>query len=57
MRGRTQKESFEASGWMECPDNIGKKMKYSVDDGNSRVATKINICVQSEGVHPFHLTK
>ena len=40
MKGRTQKESFETSGWKECPDVIDEK-KYSVDGKNSRIATKI----------------
>ena len=27
--------------WKECPDDVEKKRKYSVDEGNPRVATKI----------------
>ena len=38
----TQKESFESSGWKECPDNVYKESKYSVDEKNPRIATKTN---------------
>ena len=40
VKGRTQKESFETSGWKECPD-IERNNKYSVDEENLRIATKI----------------
>ena len=40
MKGRTEKESFEYSWWKECPDNVRKHMKYSVDEKNPRIATK-----------------
>ena len=42
VKGRTQKESFETSGWKECPDNVDDNRKYSVDEMNPRTATKIN---------------
>ena len=38
VRGRTQKESFEGSWWKECPDNVDKDMKYTVDEENPRIA-------------------
>ena len=41
VKGRTQKESFETSGWKECPDNVDENRKYSVDKKNPRVATNI----------------
>ena len=41
VKGRTQKETFETSAWKECPDNVEKKRKYSVDEDNSRIATFI----------------
>ena len=41
-KGRTQKESFEASWWKECPDDVDNNRKYSVNERNPRVATKIN---------------
>ena len=31
VKGRTQKESFETSGWKECPENIDEWKKYSID--------------------------
>ena len=42
VKGGTQKESFETSGWKECPDNVDVYRKYSVDETNPRIATKIN---------------
>ena len=42
VKGRTQKESFETSAWKECPDNINVDKKYSVNEKNPRIATKIN---------------
>ena len=40
VKGRTQKESFETSGWEECPDYVYDK-KYFVGKKNPRIATKI----------------
>ena len=42
VRGRTQKESFETSGWKECPYDIYELRKYSIDENNSRVTKKIH---------------
>ena len=42
VKGRTQKESFETSRWKECPDNADKSNKYSVDEKNPRIVTKVN---------------
>ena len=42
VNGRTQKESFETSGWKECLDYADVKRKYSVDEKNPRVATTTN---------------
>ena len=44
VKGITQKESFEASGWKECPDYVNIKMKYSIDEKSPRTATKTNNC-------------
>ena len=46
LKWRTQKESFETSGWKECPDDVDGNRKYSVDVKNPRIATKIggNFC-------------
>ena len=41
VEGRTQKESFETSWWKECPGDVKKNMKYSVDKKNPRIATKV----------------
>ena len=32
----------ECCAWKECPDDVDKKRKYSVDETNPRTATKIN---------------
>ena len=42
MKGRTQKESFETSAWKECPGYVDESRKYSVDKGNTRIATNIS---------------
>ena len=39
VKRRTLKESFETSGWKECPDYIDICFKYSVNEANQRVAT------------------
>ena len=44
VKGRTQKESFETSGWKECPDYVDDWMSYSVDEVNPRVATNASGC-------------
>ena len=41
VKGRTQRKSFETSAWKECPDNVDKDRKYSVDEKNPRIAKKI----------------
>ena len=43
VKGRTQKESFDGSWWKECPDYVDDEelIKYSVDENNPRIATKI----------------
>ena len=39
VRGRTQKEAdFSECIWKECPDQVYKKRKYSVDEKNPRIA-------------------
>ena len=59
VKGRTQKESFETGGWKECPDNVDESRKYSVDEGNSRVATKMSYsgCCTLTGNTPLPLNK
>ena len=42
VKGRTQKESLKTSAWKECPGNVDEDRKYSVNKGNTRIATKIN---------------
>ena len=37
----TTPQFSECCGWKECPDNVVWKNKYSVDEKNPRVATKI----------------
>ena len=41
VKGKTPKESFETSGWKECPDDVCKERKYSVDEKNPRIASMI----------------
>ena len=41
VKRKTQKESFETSWWKECPDDAKENKKYSVNEMNPRVATKI----------------
>ena len=41
VKEKTQKESFETSGWKECPDYADKYRKYSVAGRDSKIATKI----------------
>ena len=41
VKGKTSKELFEVSFWKGCPDNVKKDRKYSVDEKNPRIATKI----------------
>ena len=38
----TTPEFSEFCAWKECPDYVYKDRKYSVDEKNSRIATKIN---------------
>lgn len=38
--GRTAEKTFEASRWKECPDNVGAKKKYVLDESNLRIAAK-----------------
>ena len=42
VKGRTQKELRYGGAWKECPGNVDKDRKYSVDEGNTRIATKIS---------------
>ena len=32
------------SAWKECPEHVEEKRKYSVDEGNNRVATIVGSC-------------
>ena len=42
VKGRTQKTpDFSECVWKECPDGVHKKLKYSVNERNSRIATFI----------------
>ena len=42
VKGRTQKASdFSGCAWKECPDNVEKDKKYSLDEENPRIATMI----------------
>ena len=41
VNGRTQKKSFESSVWKECPDYVDEENKYSLDEKNPRVATRV----------------
>ena len=41
VKGKTQEESFETSGWKECPDYVDDQKKYSIDARNSRIITMI----------------
>ena len=34
---------FKESSWKKCPDDVDEKRKYSVDEKNTRIATKIDI--------------
>ena len=47
VRKKTREESFEASGWKECPDSVDERRKYSIDNVNRRVVSKYNIGVPS----------
>ena len=44
VKGRAQKapEFEECCIWKECPGNVDEDRKYSVDEENQRIATKIN---------------
>ena len=42
VKGRTQKELRYGGAWKECPGNVDKDRKYSVDEENPRIATMIN---------------
>ena len=42
IKWRTLKESFETSSWKECTDYVAEELKYSVDEKNPRIATKIS---------------
>ena len=41
VKGRTQKKIFENSGWKECPDDVVEDRKYSIDEKNPRIVTKV----------------
>ena len=43
VKGRTQKApiKFMKCTWRECPDYVEKERKYSVDEKNPRIATKV----------------
>ena len=60
MKVRTQKELFETSFWKECPDDVYEERKYSVDEENPRIATKIGYgyeCCTIIGNTPLPLNK
>ena len=42
VKEKTQKESFEASRWKKCPDDVNLNRKYSVNEKNLRIAKKIS---------------
>ena len=42
VKGRTQKELRYGGAWKECPGNVDEDRKYSVDERNDRIATKIS---------------
>ena len=41
VKGKTLKKLIESSWWKECPDYVDEFRKYSVDEKNPRIATKI----------------
>ena len=41
VKGRAEKEFFEMSAWKGCPDPVDWERKYIVNEGNSRITTKI----------------
>ena len=53
VKGRTQRapEFKKCCVWKKCPGNVHKYRKYSVDEKNTRIATKIDI-----GDSNFHCT-
>ena len=48
VKGRTQKELRYGGAWKECPDDVDANRKYSVDKGNTRIATKINFMIGAQ---------
>ena len=42
VKGWTLKDSFETSGWKECPCDADKRGKYSIGEKNPRITTKID---------------
>ena len=42
VKGRTQKKPFKECVWKECPDDVDRDRKYSVDEENPRIAKMIN---------------
>ena len=37
-------------GWKECPDNVSKNRRYSVDETNTRIAAKTNPVIADTGI-------